>query len=93
MVLTEGSYYEQLMRHPGKYITPEMRANILSLRLRVAEYTTTMCIVNQFVRENPGLITEAEWHRLEEAIAQKYRLSSISIFRQTIPPQLPNSEE
>lgn len=83
-ILTEANYYENNLRYPGKYITPEAVAQINSLRVKVAWYTITMCAVNKFARQHPDLMSKDEWRRVEAYIAKKYGLSNISVFRQTV---------
>ena len=92
-ILTEANYYENNLRYPGKHITPEMVAQINSLRVQIARYTSTMCAVNQFAWQHPNLMSKDEWRRVEASIAKKYGLSNISVFRQTAvyaPPKRNN---
>lgn len=92
-ILTEANYYENNLRYLGKHITPEMVAQINSLRVQIARYTSTMCAVNQFAWQHPNLMSKDEWRRVEASIAKKYGLSNISVFRQTAvyaPPKRNN---
>ena len=72
---------------PGDPITPEMEEEMQAYRARVAQYTISLSVFKQLFRDHPALFGEEEWRLAEGALAEKYGLSDISIFRQK---ELPN---
>ena len=79
-ILTEANYYENNLRYPGKHITPEMVAQINSLRVQIARYTSTMLAVNQFAWQHPNLMSKDEWRRVEASIAKKIWIKQYQCF-------------
>ena len=71
---------------PGDPITPEMEAEMQAYQARVAQYTISLTIFKQLFRNHPDLFGEEDWRLAESALAEKYGLSDISIFRQKEPP-------
>lgn len=60
----------------------KMEAEMQAYRARVAQYTISLTVFKQLFRERPDLFGEEEWRLTESALAEKYGLSDISIFRQ-----------
>jgi hypothetical protein len=67
---------------PGDPITPEMEEEMQAYQAKVAQYTLSLTVFKQLFRKHPDLFGEEEWRLTESALAEKYGLSDISIFRQ-----------
>lgn len=74
---------------PGDPITPEMQARLDAYQARVTQYTISLSVIKQLFRKHPDLFGEEEWKKTEAALAEKYELPDISIFRQK---EFPNFE-
>ena len=78
---------------PGDPITPEMEAEMQAYRAKVAQYRLSLTVFKQLFRDHPDLFGEEEWRLAESALAEKYGLSDISIFRQRELPDFAAERE
>ena len=60
----------------------KMEAEMQAYRAKVAQYTISLTVFKQPFRDHPDLFGEEEWRLAESALAEKYGLSDIGIFRQ-----------
>ena len=71
----------------------KMEAEMQAYRARVAQYTISLTVFKQLFRERPDLFGEEEWRLTESALAEKYGLSDIGIFRQRELPDFAAEEK
>lgn len=67
---------------PGDPITPEMKEHLEAYQMKVAQYTCVLAVLKPLFRDKPELFGEAEWKKVEEALAQRYGLPDNSVLRQ-----------
>lgn len=71
----------------------KMEAEMQAHRAKVAQYTISLSVFKQLFRDHPDLFGEEEWRLTESALAEKYGLSDISIFRQRELPDFAAEEK
>ena len=78
---------------PGDPIPPEMEKQVKESWSKVQSYTLSIALLKQLFRTNPGVFDEEDWKKAEAALAEKYGLTEISIFRQRETPDFEPEEK